>query len=313
MPIAADSSLRLPARRPAIAGERERAEDAEAEVAERDRQADQAARRPRRGSATTDRVWPANVWRRSTMNQPMTPASTATIVPGRERVDHELEARRAADVADRVPGQAADERRVSQCACRPWCTDGRLGLADDDEPAVGGLAAPRSACRTGALSVSLGDHLARRPSTRAAAGEVDDPVEVAEDRVDVVGDEQHGHALARGRSAATSAATAAWLGRSRLSSGSSSSSSSRPADQRLRDQQALLLAAGELADRPVARSAVAPTSSITSSTRCRAPRGRRLGSRGGSGMPQRSPSSPSRTMSTPRMRVPASKLRRCGR
>ena len=43
---------------------------------------------------------------------------------------------------------------------------------------------------------------------------------------------------------------AAWLGRSRLSSGSSSSSSCGPPDERLRDQQPLLLAAGELADRP---------------------------------------------------------------
>src|SRR5579864_8834956 len=32
-------------------------------------------------NAVTDSVWPANVWRRSTMNQPITPAMTATIVP----------------------------------------------------------------------------------------------------------------------------------------------------------------------------------------------------------------------------------------
>ena len=29
----------------------------------------------------TERVWPANVWRRKTMNQPVMPAITATIVP----------------------------------------------------------------------------------------------------------------------------------------------------------------------------------------------------------------------------------------
>ena len=56
----------------------------------------------------------------------------------------------------------------------------------------------------------------------------------------------------------------------------------RLADERLRDQQPLLLAAGELADRPVGIGA-APTSSITCSTR--SPPARRSGS------PQRAPSS----------------------
>src|SRR6516225_5116436 len=33
------------------------------------------------GNAMTDRVWPVKLWRRSTMYQPATAASTATIVP----------------------------------------------------------------------------------------------------------------------------------------------------------------------------------------------------------------------------------------
>ena len=71
------------------------------------------------------------------------------------------------------------------------------------------------------------------------------------------------------------------------------------ADQRLGDQQPLLLAAGERADRPAARS--------RSRRRARSPRRpARRGSppeRDGSGRPQRAPSRPSRTRSMPRIRV----------
>ena len=63
-------------------------------------------------------------------------------------------------------------------------------------------------------------------------------------------DEQDGHAAARGRSARAAQQPLAWLGRSRLSSGSSSISTRGLLHERLRDQQALLLAAGERADRP---------------------------------------------------------------
>ena len=41
------------------------------------------------GNPTTARVWPAKVWRRSTMNQPIGAATTATIGAGHEGVDHE--------------------------------------------------------------------------------------------------------------------------------------------------------------------------------------------------------------------------------
>ena len=53
---------------------------AEAVVAEADAHPEQvAAAAP--GKATTESVWPAKVWRRSTMNQPTSAAITATIVP----------------------------------------------------------------------------------------------------------------------------------------------------------------------------------------------------------------------------------------
>ena len=121
---------------------------------------------------------------------------------------------------------------------------------------------PRPGGRRRSRSTSIGDavergqrlardHLARRPCDRAAAGEVDDAVEVGEDRVDVVGDEQHGDALARGRSAATSAATARLVGQVEAVERLVEQQQLRPADQRLGDQQPLLLAAGELADRPL--------------------------------------------------------------
>src|SRR5438552_1329416 len=65
-----------------------------------------------------------------------------------------------------------------------------LRLADDDEPSVRGAQhldrdAVEAAERGG------GDHLVGAAFDRAPIGEVDDSVEVAEDRVDVMGDEQH--------------------------------------------------------------------------------------------------------------------------
>ncbi len=110
-----------------------------------------------------------------------------------------------------------------------------------------------------------------------------------------------------------SAAIPAWFGRSSESSGSSSSSS-----------RGLRTRAWAISSRccsppehsPIGRCAYAeaPTSSITSRTRSSAARRAVLKRReNGSGTPQRSPSSPSRTTSTPRIRSDASKFRRCGR
>src|SRR6266516_2523474 len=70
----------------------------------------------------------------------------------------------------------------------------RLGLSDHDEPAVG---RPQHLDRD-AVQPAEGltrDHVLRAALDGATAGDVDDAVEKAEDRVDVVGDEQDGHLL----------------------------------------------------------------------------------------------------------------------
>ena len=79
-----------------------------------------------------------------------------------------------------------------------------------------------------------------------------------------------------------------------------------PADERLCDQQPLLLAAGEAADRAlgVVRRADELDHLAHPCIRLRAT---------ANGTPQRAPSSPSRTMSTPRIRLDASNDRRWGR
>ena len=125
----------------------------------------------------------------------------------------------------------------------------RLGLSHDDQPPVAGLqhlhgqpVQPRQRLPR--------DHLLHRPRHRVPGGEVDDPVQVGQQRVDVVGDEQHGHAL-------PSADLCHERGHDRLVGQVEAverlvqQQQLRPAHERLGDQQPLLLAAGELPDRAV--------------------------------------------------------------
>src|SRR5207247_4940926 len=123
-----------------------------------------------------------------------------------------------------------------------------VGLTDDDEPAVGGMKdLDRRAVETAERSAR--DHLFRRALDRAAAGEVDDAVEVADDRVDVVRDEQHGDLLLLA-DAAHERGDRGLVGEVEAVERLVEQQQPRPPDERLRDQQALLLAAGELADWP---------------------------------------------------------------
>src|SRR5438105_8476991 len=125
------------------------------------------------------------------MNQPVTPAMTATIVP--------------ASSALTMKGYARSWwRSVSGFQESPWKT-AALGmtvavdergfrLPDDDEPAVGGVQ-NLDRCAVEAAERFARDHLFGRALDRATAGEVDDAVEVADDRVDVMRDEQHSDLL----------------------------------------------------------------------------------------------------------------------
>src|SRR5438045_353258 len=71
---------------------------------------------------------------------------------------------------------------------------GRLGLADDDEPPVRGVQHLDRHAEEPRQRLAR-DHISRPAADRAAAGDIDDLVDEAEDRVDVVRDEQDGDVL----------------------------------------------------------------------------------------------------------------------
>ena len=188
----------------------------------------------------------------------------------------------------------------------------RLGLAHHDEPAVGGAEHLDGRVVEGGEG-RRGDDLSRRARHRAAPGDVDDPVEVGQDRVHVVGHQQDGDALVaadlrdeRGHGCLVRQVQAV----ERLVE----DQQPRPAHQRLGDEQPLLLTAGYLADGPAGEGGGADELDHLV-----APAGRpgagsaRSDFRRVAGTPHRSPSAPSRTTSMPRTRSPASKLRRWGR
>src|SRR5712692_6516219 len=83
-----------------------------------------------------ERVCPAKVCRRRTMNQPVTPAMTATIVPASSALTmngYEKSCRRSLIGFQESPWKSeASSMRVAVAV-----HERRLGLSDDDEPAVG--------------------------------------------------------------------------------------------------------------------------------------------------------------------------------
>src|SRR5690348_7750856 len=132
----------------------------------------------------TDSVWPAKACRRSTMYQPTTAASTATIVP--------------ASSALTMNGKANSSRRSVIGLSESWVLISghelvpvtvmvrRLRMPDDDQAAVG---RPQHLDRRAVQLAQRArrDHLLDHPAPGAPAGQVDHVVEVAEQRVDVVG------------------------------------------------------------------------------------------------------------------------------
>src|SRR5437879_3903939 len=125
------------------------------------------------------------------MNHPTTPAMTATIVPASSALTmngNSVSARRSWTGSS--DGAPVAGRLVMRMAIA--VVGGRLGHADDDEPALARLEDldgrfVQPAERGG------GDHRARLADERAPGAEVHDAVEVCEQRVDVVRDEQNGH------------------------------------------------------------------------------------------------------------------------
>src|SRR5436190_5789462 len=193
----------------------------------------------------SESVWPANVCRRSTTNQPVIPAMTATIVP-------------ASSALTMNAYERSSWRSSSGFAERPWkiaasamlvavaVHERRLGLADDHEPAVGGA----QHLDRGAVEPAEGrarDHVLGHALDGLAAGDVDDAVEVAENRVDVVGDEQHGDVLLP-TDPAHERGDRRLVGQVEAVEGLVEEEQLGSADERLGDQQPLLLAAGQLAD-----------------------------------------------------------------
>ncbi len=128
------------------------------------------------GNPTTASVCPVKLWRRSTMNQPMAPARTATMVPAPKALHHERVVEQLPHVADEVPG----ERGIEAAAAGDhgwWRWSERLGLsglADDDQPPVGrGEDLDRRPVE--ARQRLAGDDLARWARGGGPVGDVDRP------------------------------------------------------------------------------------------------------------------------------------------
>src|SRR5947209_4205519 len=207
------------------------------------------------GKAIIESVWPAKACRRSTISHPTTPAITATMLPARSALTMKWYLRTSPRSRARFQLSVGFTLSGGMCVAAVGClrmavvmVRGRLGLADDDEAAVGG---PQHLDRqTVELRQRLACyHLLDRPLDGVTAGEVDDTVDVGQQRVDVVSDQQHAHPGL--------AADVVHESRDRGLRGQVEAverlvqqQDLRTPHERLGDQQPLLLSAGQLADRP---------------------------------------------------------------
>src|SRR5512133_3499597 len=111
------------------------------------------------------------------MNQPVTPAMTATIVPAASALTMNGYAK---SCWTSVTGFQESPWKTAASGMTIAVDEWGLRLADDDEPPVGGVQdLDRRAVETGERPAR--DYLLRRAFDRAAACEVDAPAEVAED------------------------------------------------------------------------------------------------------------------------------------
>src|SRR5579862_4992445 len=180
------------------------------------------------------------------MNQPIAPASTATAVPASSAFAMKWNSSSRCTSATgfhEIPWKIA----ASVLMARAVQVRG-LRLAHDDAPAV---AAEQHLDRRGVQPAERlrGDHLLGRAGDRGAAGEVHDAVEVAEDRVHVVRDEEHGDVLLPA-DPLDERRDGHLIREVEAVERLVEHEEPRPPHERLRDQQTLLLAAGERADRP---------------------------------------------------------------
>ena len=232
-----------------------------------------------------------------------TAASTATIVPASSAFTMNGNVNSCSDVGDEVQRQRRVRRSFASAARR----GGGAPRAGRRRPAARrSCAAPRSARRRGSTACSAVITSSTATGQRAPAGEVDHAIEVGEQRVDVVGDEQHRDALGgRDPPQQRRDRTPGWAGRGCPAARRGSAAGA--ADQRLGDQQPLLLAAGELADRAVGVSARAhQRDHLVDPAALRSPQRCGRAASAATGSPQRAPSSPRCTRSMPRTRIEAS-------
>src|SRR2546423_1430762 len=125
------------------------------------------------------------------MNQPVTPAMTATIVPAASALTMKGYVK---SCWTSVSGFQESPWKTAASGMTVAMDEWGLGLTDDDEPAVGGMEDLDRRPVEAAERLAR-DHLFGSALDRAAAGEGDDAVEGADDRVDVVRDKQHGDLL----------------------------------------------------------------------------------------------------------------------
>ena len=180
------------------------------------------------------------------MYQPTVAASTATIVPASSALTMKpkLSSCRRSSIGF---GESEGLRLMGDVAVA--VDVGGLGLADDDElPVARAQHLDRQAVQ--ARQGGRGDHLVDRSAHRPPIREVDDPVEVADERVDVMGDEQHGDALL-GADALDEGRDRGLVGQIEAVQWLVEDQHLGTAHEGLGEQQPLLLAAGELADRAV--------------------------------------------------------------
>ena len=239
-----------------------------------------------------------------TVNTPTTAETTATTPP--------IDGRG-------VDRRAGEEAGLEHPACSSWCMAGQPASTRRDRrrgPPLGrgrrarrrpGRGRARAARRRAAVQPA--EHLGRgRPRGGAAGGppggQVDDAVHHRQQRVHLVGGQQHGDLLLAGDAGEQADDL---LAAAEVEVGQRLVQQQQPgaADQGVRDQHPLLLAAGQSSRPGHRRSGSASTACSISATASRRARER-------SGIPNRCPSIPSATRSRARIGMSGSSRTFCG-